>query len=66
MDNRIREYRKQLGMSQNELADKVGLARQTIGLLENKSYNPSLKVCLRLANALDTTLDSLFNPEFFS
>lgn len=65
MDNKIREYRKKKNLSQAELAEEVGLARQTVGLLENKSYNPSLKVCLNIANALDTTLDSLFNPKSF-
>lgn len=65
MDNKIREYRKKKNLSQAELAEEVGLARQTVGLLENKSYNPSLKVCLNIANVLDTTLDSLFNPKYF-
>ncbi|ARO02261.1 MULTISPECIES: helix-turn-helix transcriptional regulator [Lactobacillaceae] len=65
MDNKIREYRKKKNLSQAELAEKVGLARQTVSLLENKSYNPSLKVCLNIANVLDTTLDSLFNPKSF-
>lgn len=65
MDNKIREYRKKKNLSQAELAEKVGLARQTVSLLENKSYNPSLKVCLNIANVLDTTLDNLFNPKSF-
>lgn len=66
MDNRIREYRQKRGLSQVELAEQVGLARQTIGLLEAKSYNPSLKVCLNIATALDATLDQLFNPKCFN
>lgn len=65
MENKIREYRKEKGMSQSELAHKVGLARQTVGLIESENYNPSLKVCLSFAEVLDTTLDKLFNPKFF-
>ena len=47
--NRVREYRKQHQISQMELARRIGVARQTINLIENDKYNPSLELCLNLA-----------------
>jgi len=58
--NRVREYRKQVGISQFALAEKVGVARQTINLIENDKYNPSLKLCISLAEELGTDLNTLF------
>jgi putative transcriptional regulator len=49
--------------SQTELADLVGATRQTIGLIEKGKYNPSLKLCLKIAWALGQTLDQLFWKE---
>lgn len=46
--------------SQEDLANKVGVARQTIGLIENGKYNPSLKLCTDICKALDKTLNDLF------
>jgi putative transcriptional regulator len=50
-------------LSQQELADLVDASRQTIGLIEKGRFNPSLSLCLRLARALDRTLDELFWEE---
>ena len=50
-------------LSQQELADKVGATRQTIGLIEKRKYNPSLSLCLKIAKALDKTLDQIFWEE---
>lgn len=47
-------------LSQQELADMVGVTRQTIGLIEIGNYNPSLNLCIKLSKALGKTLDSLF------
>jgi putative transcriptional regulator len=58
--NRVKDYRKQAGLTQFELAQKVAVARQTINLVENDKYNPSLDLCLRLAKALHTDLNHLF------
>ncbi|MBY7146309.1 helix-turn-helix transcriptional regulator, partial [Levilactobacillus brevis] len=57
--NRVKEYRKQAGLTQFELAKKIAVARQTINLVENDKYNPSLDLCLRLAKALHTDLNQL-------
>jgi putative transcriptional regulator len=58
--NRVREYRQAKKLSQVALANKIGVARQTINLIENDKYNPSLDLCLKLAWVLETDLDTLF------
>ena len=63
MDLRMKLARIEKDLSQQELADRVGATRQTIGLIEKGRYNPSLKLCLRIARALDKTLDQLFWEE---
>ena len=50
-------------LSQQQLADRVDATRQTIGLIEKGKYNPSLKLCLKIARALGKTLDQLFWEE---
>jgi len=50
-------------MTQIQLAKKVGAARQTINLIENDKYNPSLSLCIALAKALNTDLNTLFWEE---
>jgi putative transcriptional regulator len=47
-------------LTQQELADMVDVTRQTIGLIEKGGYNPTLNLCVRIAKALDKTLDQLF------
>ncbi|MGO2266382.1 helix-turn-helix transcriptional regulator [Vagococcus salmoninarum] len=58
--NRVKSYRKAAKLSQLELAKKISVARQTINLIENDKYNPSLDLCLNLAKALGTDLNQLF------
>ena len=58
--NHVREYRRAQKLSQMALAEKVGVARQTINLIENDKYNPSLDLCLKLAWELGTDLNTLF------
>ena len=58
--NRVRELRQSRKLSQLALAKEVGVARQTINLIENDKYNPSLDLCLKLAYSLDTDLNTLF------
>ena len=58
--NRVRELRQSWKLSQLALAKEVGVARQTINLIENDKYNPSLDLCLKLAYALETDLNTLF------
>ncbi|WP_155286453.1 helix-turn-helix transcriptional regulator [Lacticaseibacillus zhaodongensis] len=61
--NRVRQYRQQHGLSQMALAEKIDVARQTINLIENDKYNPSLDLCRKLAHALHTDLNTLFWEE---
>ncbi|AUX12619.1 transcriptional regulator [Latilactobacillus sakei] len=58
--NNIRQYRQSIGISQTELARRVQVARQTINLIENNKYNPSLALCIKLAQVLETDLNTLF------
>ncbi len=58
--NRVKVYRLELGLSQLELAKAIGVSRQTINMIENNKYNPSLELCIKLALALNTDLNCLF------
>ena len=60
MNMRLRLARVEKGLSQQELAERSGVTRQTIGLIENGNYNPTLNLCIRIARVLDRTLDQLF------
>lgn len=60
MMNRLVEYRKKCGISQLELSRKVGVSRQTINLIENNKYNPSLKLCVSICLTLGVTLNDIF------
>lgn len=62
MKNKIREYRKQMGMSQDTLSKNVNVSRQTINAIENNKYDPTLLLAFKLAKQFDTTVDDLFNP----
>ena len=63
--NRVKEFRKKLGMSQLELAKDISVSRQTINMIENDKYNPTLELCLNLARNLQTDLNSLFWEDDF-
>ena len=58
--NRVKDYRLLQGISQLDLAKAIGVSRQTINMIENNKYNPSLDLCINLAKALETDLNSLF------
>lgn len=58
--NRLKLARIAKGLTQGDLADLVGVTRQTIGLIEAGKYNPTLKLCLGLAKATGKSLDELF------
>lgn len=47
-------------LSQQDLADEIGVTRQTISLIETNQYNPSLQICIAICKALDTDLNHLF------
>lgn len=60
---RLKMARVEHDLSQEELAKKVGVTRQTIGLIELGKYNPTLSVCIAICKALHKTLDELFWEE---
>lgn len=60
MENKIKEMRIALNMTQEELARKAGVRRETIVFLEQGKYNPSLKLAHDVSEALGTSLDKLF------
>lgn len=62
MENSIRNRRKELGLSQEELAKKCGVSRQTVNAIENNKYDPTLSLAFRLARELQLTVDELFTP----
>ena len=60
MRTRIKEYRAKYDMTQEDLAQKVGVRRETIVFLEKGKYNPSLKLAHDVAVALNAKIDELF------
>ena len=60
MKTRIKEYRMRLDLTQEKLAEIVGVRRETIIFLEQGRYNPSLRLAHNVAQALKTTIDELF------
>lgn len=63
MNNKVKVSRVQVNLTQQDLAEKVGVTRQTISLIEKGTYNPSLKLCLQICYAVHKTLDELFWEE---
>ncbi len=60
MQNRIKEFRTKLGITQEDLARKSGVRRETIVFLEQGKYNPSLKLAHDVATVLKSSVDELF------
>ena len=57
---RIKAARAAKDMSQKDVAEAIGITRQTMNAIENGEYNPSLKLCIAVCKVLDKTLDELF------
>ena len=60
MKNYIKQYRKQYKLTQEELANILGVTRQTIIAIENDKYNPTLELAMGLAKYLNVPLEELF------
>ena len=60
MKTRIKEYRAKYNLTQERLAELVGVRRETIIFLEQGRYNPSLRLANNVAKALKTTIDRIF------
>lgn len=60
LETKIRESRAKLGISQEELAERVGVRRETIVHLENGRYNPSLRLAMEIAEVFGVTVEEIF------
>ena len=60
---KLKSARAAKDLSQQQLADLVGVSRQTINAIEKGDYNPTIRLCLSICRALDKTLDELFWEE---
>ena len=60
MKTRIKEFRARYDLTQQDLAKKVGVRRETIVFLEKGKYNPSLQLAHDVAKSLETTIEELF------
>ena len=64
MENSIRSLRKAAGLTQEDLAQALGVTRQTINAIENDKYDPTLGLAIRLARFLNTPVEDIFRlPE---
>ena len=57
---RIKAARAALDMTQKDLADAVGVSRQTLNAIEKGDYNPTVKLCIKICKVLNKSLDELF------
>lgn len=60
LKTKLKEYRARYGLKQGELAEKVGVRRETIIRLEKGQYNPSLKLAMDIAKVFETSVEELF------
>ena len=63
LKTRIHEFRKDMNIQQAELAEMVGVRRETIGKLENGKYNPSLKLAMDIADVFHKSVEEVFRFE---
>ncbi len=59
----MKDARTRAGLSQQELADKLGVSRQTINAIEKGDYNPTIRLCVGICRVLGLTLNDLFWEE---
>jgi putative transcriptional regulator len=63
MKTKIREFREKFGITQEALAEKVDVTRQTILFLEKGKYNPSLRLAYKIARQLNVSIEDIFSFE---
>lgn len=60
MNEKMKQARLARGLSQAELAKSIGASRQTVNMIENGGYNPTIELCIRICRELGVTLNDLF------
>ncbi|MBQ8836402.1 MAG: helix-turn-helix transcriptional regulator [Clostridia bacterium] len=60
MNEKMKQARIEKNLSQTDLAKKIGVSRQTINMIENGGYNPTIELCIRICKELGVTLNDLF------
>ena len=60
MNEKMKQARQAAGLSQTELERSIGVSRQTINMIENGAYNPTIELCIRICKELGVTLNDLF------
>lgn len=60
LENRVRELRARFRWTQQDLADEIGVTRQTIGLIEKGDYSPSVTMALKIAKAFNVPVEDVF------
>jgi putative transcriptional regulator len=60
MKNKIKVLRKEMGLRQEDIANRLGVSRQTIIAVENDRYNPTLELAMKLARLLNSPIEELF------
>jgi putative transcriptional regulator len=63
MQSNLRELRTQANLSQAELADQLGVSRQTVNAIETQRYDPSLELAIRIARLFKTTVEEVFHVD---
>ena len=63
MKNRLKVLRAERNWTQSELADRLGVTRQTINAIEKNKYDPSLPGAFKLAGVFDMTIEVIFTPD---
>lgn len=60
MKNKLREFRKEKGLRQEDIAAELGVSRQTIIAIENEKFNPSLELALQICKFLNKSVEEVF------
>ncbi len=60
MKNKIKEFRKKRGLTQNELSELIGISRQAINAIEKDKFDPSLPTAFKLSELFKTSIEELF------
>lgn len=63
MRNTLKEMRKDQGWSQQDLAERLGVSRQSIIAIEREKYDPSLDLAFKIARVFDAPIETIFTPE---